>query len=250
MTLDIYMQELRAALKRLPADERAAVLDEVRSHLEEQVQELQAEGMAREKAEVLAAANFGDPAEIAAGYDDHSGEVRSDTGDVVLRVAKAAAKGAGTAAVATGRVAGKGLSGLSKILGAVIITAIIVGGATAVVAITFADEWAPFVSDKIEENSSHEVYRRDMTNIGMRTDPFWVPDDVRRLEVSAHVWDGPDCASFSLVDPNGTVQFESGQLCENDDVRTTLPPISGSWRITFSSGGQLEGDVVVSYYKG
>ncbi len=248
MTLDTYLQELRAALKRLPADERAAVLDEVRSHLAEQVQELVAEGMDPGKAEVLAAANFGDPKEIAAGYDEGTGELRAN--DAVLRVAKAAAKGAGTAAVATGRVAGKALPSLFKIMAAVVITCIVVSGAVAIVAVVMADEWAPWISDTIEENAAIEVYRRDMTNIGMRSDPFYVPADVQRLEISAFVWDGPDCAAFTVTDPNGTVQFDSGRLCENDDVRTTLPPITGSWRITFNEGGSLEGDVLVRYYKG
>ncbi len=246
MTLDDYMQDLDKALKHLPADERDAALDEIRSHLQQQVDELIEAGTEPAKAEALACAQFGDPAEIAAGYE---GSQRRDA-EVVARVAKAVAKNTAPAAAAAGRVAGKGISGLAKIIAAICITAIIVAGVVAVVGIAMADDWGPWISDKIEANAATEVYRRDMTNIGERSDPFYVPDDVRRVEIAANVWQGPACIMFTVHDPNGTSVFDSGRLCEDDDVRTTLPPMTGSWRITFAEGGQLEGDVVVRYYKG
>lgn len=231
MNLDDYQQRLTAALPNLPADERQAVVEEVMSHLDQQVADLVSHGKAHADAVAEAIHRFGSPDEIAAGYDAGSGEVRPPAGDVVLRVAKATGRGAGQAAAFVGR----GIGGVARFVAIIVLVSLVVAGGVAVTAVALADEWLPFVEARIEENADHDLYHRSLVGIVDRNDTFYAPSDISRISLSVWTYDATGCFDITIRDPQGTA-VHTATVCDDSSLSTTLPPVTGMWTIDYDAG--------------
>lgn len=239
MILDDYLDRLRAGLKRLPAGERDAVVEEVRHHLQDEAADLHKNetGLSHMDALRRAIDNFGPAEEVAAGYDEASGEVRRPDGEV-LRVTKAVGRGAGRAAVGVGRGVGTVLKW--SLIGVLALTGI--AAVVAVAALFFAGDVADTFQDDIREAIPRPLYDYERSWSGTTeahssttTDSFDLREGTKEFHISFDVRADTGCARVILLDPGGATRYDSDTVCgEATAGRTLVFSTPGQWRIQYT----------------
>lgn len=229
--LQDYLDDLERQLRRLPKAERAAVLAEVKTHLEEAAAGHQAgTDLSEDEAMLRATHRFGTPKEVAAGYSPQTGEVR--VGSVVLDVARATGRGLGKTATAAGKgavVVGRGAGHVLKWSVIAALGVILVAGVVAVaVLVVFDDEIKEAVPRPLDS------YQRTCSAVNPCAAPdtgamaFDIGPDVKEFRV---LWEG-DCeagsARVTATSPSGETITVAGELCDNSGHRVFTEP--GRWR--------------------
>ncbi|MGB0652237.1 MAG: HAAS signaling domain-containing protein [Thermoplasmatota archaeon] len=222
-----YLNEVARHLN-IGGTERRRILDELQSHLTDQVEELAREEPATDRRELQRRVlrDFGDPRELALSYEPNQTVIRRSGGEVALRITQDVARGTGKVLKFT----------------AIAALALIAIAMTAAVVLLLA------YGDDIQEQA--QVHGQERAYYDSRTcsDPcqgsssggtFFVHEDVREVEFSYDLREHPDNTLLSSVkmtvtDPSGDVRFE--QTFTNQDVSwtsMTWGPETGDWRIDY-----------------
>lgn len=185
--IDDYLREVEASL-RVDASRKRQIVDELRTHLTEKVDDLQREApdRARHDVEQEVVREFGNARDLALAYEpDGTAVLMSGAGDIVLRLGKAVGRGA----AAVGRGTGTFLKWTAVALGILLVLSIGVGA------------WAyyevkPYIPDLIESSEPAYSYYQGCVegtpcNGAPPADSFYVRPDAHTVRFDLNVW-GPD----------------------------------------------------------
>lgn len=239
--IDNYLREVEASL-RADRARKSQIIDELRSHLAEKVNDLQATDPARDRAEIErdVLREFGSPQELALAYEPEGTAVlRNQAGDIVLRVGKAAARG-------TGKV----LKGLAIALAFLLVLAVGVGA------------WAwyeikPNIPAIVEQSQPlYEYYERcadTPCNGELPNDTFYVrPNvttvrfDLRVSAVTDHLDNGTrdrvgnGTVHVTVRDANGTALLDRDfSLTEDAAAHHSIgwAAVPGNWTVSYRFDG-------------
>lgn len=232
--LDDYENELARQLRRVPTQERQAVVDEVRAHLVEAAAELRGAdpGLSADEAMLHATHRFGAPEEVAAGYLPSAGEIR--VGGVVLDVVRSTGRGLGRGALLVGRGTGRLLK-WSVI--ALLVTMALVAAIAVTVLVVYDDEIKETVPRPVDD------YHRTCTATDLcagadRAATFDVGADVKEIRIQAEGQCSSGSARVQATDPSGDIVVVAQDVCKQG--ATKLFTEQGRWHI----------DVVYTTYVG
>lgn len=240
MNLDHYMDELRRGLRHLPNDERAAILSEIRAHIQERINEGVAGGLSRKDATDAAIEAFGDASEVAVMYTPEGTVVRGRAGEIALDVAVRTGRGVGTVLRYT----------LFTVLGLI--------GIAVVAALVLAVAYKDVIQDGIDTVAEHrfrDVGERQSTHdatTSQFTDRFEIEYPVRDSDLWIRAT--PDgvvagCIQVTVSHPDGTFMFDSGPVCGDTLSWQGSPVAKGRYAITYTLVGwsgtiQADGHVI------
>lgn len=254
--IDDYLREVETSL-RTDTRRKRHIIDELRSHLADKVDDLQRAQPDRPRAdlerEVLH--EFGSARDLALGYEAEGTPVlRNEAGEIVLRLGKAVGRGAAAVGRGTGRV----LKWMAISLAALLVLAVGVGA------------WAfyevkPYIPAIIE--SQEPVYRYhercvDTPCSGAAPgDVFYVRPEVKtvRFDLNLHAtrsvedWETPlgnGTVHVSVSDPNGTLRFDrtfnvSSEGGLKQEMSWAATP--GNWTVQYRFDG-FQGTLDVATY--
>jgi hypothetical protein len=252
--LHAYIDELNKRLDALPADERQAVMDEVQSHLDEDVAARVSAGAKLADAEHASTEAFGTPAEIAAGYDTSEQVLHTACGATISIGSKIGngARAAGRGAVVVGRTAGKGVAvvgrGAGKMLKYGIISALAILGIGAFIAVAtllvFDDEIKEAVPRPID------FYDRTCTTTSPcagpeRASSFDIGSDVKEFRIAITGSCDAGRARVTATDSSGDLITLAENACSNGGMKTFTE--QGRWTIDVVYTGYV-GDVQIDVY--
>ncbi|HUR68000.1 MAG TPA: hypothetical protein VM370_02050 [Candidatus Thermoplasmatota archaeon] len=251
--IDEYLREVESSL-RVDAARKRQIVDELRSHLTEKVDELQAAEPMRARADIeqMVLRDFGDPRDLALAYEPEGGAVlMNSAGEIVLRFGKAFGRGA----VAAGRGAGKALKWVAIGLAGLLIISVGVGA------------WAyhevkPYIPSIIEQSEPAYQFSQSChetpCNGVVPTDAFYVHPEARKVRFDLEVWPvhdddgnhvGNGTIRVTVTDNNGTLRFDrtfngtDGYFSEE----TSWAAGAGNWTLSYAYEG-FRGSVSVQAY--
>lgn len=231
MNIQTYLDRLARRLHHLNPQQRHAALTEIHGHLHEEARRLHADGLAPAAAEAAAIEAFGRPEEIAVAYGPQGGEVRGETGEVLLRIAR----GTGRAAAATGRGAGQVL----KVLGIVALVAVGVALVVLLGVLAFAGTALVTFQDEIREAVPRPIYgysdERDMTEprTELHTNGFDVGPEMKEFRIVFDTAPEAGCVRIRLTDPSGDTVNVNGNGCDATSYGTTFTE-QGRWTVEYA----------------
>lgn len=249
-----YLQRLHARLRGDP-DQRRAIVDELRAHVEERIADTQAADPSRTREEVARDVlnDLGDADTLAVAYGPQHTELRDRAGQVVVTVGRAVGRGA----VAVGRGAVPVVKWLAIGLAGLIVLAVGVG-------IWAFYEVRPYVEDIVEKNAPYPLYSLRCESEGCTADPrgqsFFVHPDARevRLDVDVRHADGPDgngtangTVLVTLLDPQGVARFNRTFAASVDGYggeEVTFAAQPGDWTVRVAFDATFEGGLDVEVY--
>lgn len=222
-----WLDELRTRL-RGRAEEKERIVAELRSHIEDKVADLRRVTPERSRDEVAreVLAGVGSPEEIAVAYTPEAVEVRDRTGDVLLRVGRAVARGTGAF-----------LKWTAVALAVLLVLGVGVGA------------WAYYEFKPIVERNvpvpvletSLSCMERLCTS-GPEVQAFYVHPDAREVRFSFDVWheEGANGTVRLVVeDPVGGTRLVRDLDAARGGLRedTTWKPVAGDWKVTIEAVG-------------
>lgn len=245
-----YLQRLHARL-RGDAEQKTAIVNELRAHIEEKIAdswrerpELTREEVAREVLNDL-----GDADTLAVAYSPQGMELRDRAGEVVVSVGRAVGRGA----VAVGRGAVPVVKWLAISLAAFIVLAVGVG-------IWAFYEVRPYVEDLVEKNAPYPLYSLSCASQGCSADPagqaFFVHPDAREVRLDVSLWDDRDdrgngSVHVTLLEPDGMARFDRTFTAHDDGYsgeEVTFAAVPGDWTVRVDFGPTFQGRLDVEVY--
>lgn len=248
--IDDYLREVETSL-RVDASRKRQLVDELRTHLAERVEDVAREDPARPLLEVQQEVlrEFGNPRELALAYEPEGAAVLTNSaGEIVLRLTQAVGRGAavvGRGAVVVGRGTGKALKWLAISLAALLVVAIGVGA------------WAfyevkPFIPAILEQSEpAYQYYERCAATPCSGTpaaDMFFVRPEAKtvRLDLNvqstyadhdraAHVGNGT--IRITITDPLGEVRLDRAINLSSDAstrYETSWSAMAGNWTVAYA----------------
>lgn len=224
--LDDYLAAVQRQLGFLPRRQRAEVLRDVRSHLEEKVRELrQADSrLSADEATLQATHDFGEPADLGVAYGASGGVVRKSTGEVLLRVAALTGKAAGGVLKWT-------LIAVLVVLGLAVAVGIAVLFVAGGVLVAYQDEIAASVPRPIYTYSAE--WAAPEFQAATRTDAFQVSTDATGFDLLIGVGQENGCLALTVTAPDGSQAYSNGQGCQ-DTAQQLHFAQQGTWRIQYT----------------
>lgn len=225
--IDEYLAEVGRSVRVEPA-RRRAIVAELRAHLVDKMRDEKRRFPARSDDEIARAvvADFGDPRELAVAYDGSGAALvqRVSTGEVVLRV---------------GRAAGRGMKAVAKwfaiVVACLLVLAIALGG------------WVYYeVKPIVAENTPYPIYSTsksckisDCASLS-EAQRFHVHENAREVRMSLKVDAEKGLGNVNIVvkDPAGRVKYDqsfasSGTSAQRTTEHLTWGPEPGEWSIAY-----------------
>jgi len=244
--IDDYLREVETSL-RVDASRKRQIVDELRTHLAEKVEDV-AQGdpsrpLAAVEQEVLR--EFGNPRDLALAYEPEGAAVLTNSaGDIVLRLGKAVGRGARV----VGRSTGTALKWIAIGLAALLAVSLGVGA------------WAyyevkPFIPAIIEQSEpTYQYFERcaqTPCNGAPPPDTFFVRPEAKtvRLDLNAYSVHPSDDRSehvangtvrVRVTDPAGEVRFDRPINMSGDAAtyyETSWSAIPGNWSVAYDFDG-------------
>ncbi len=229
--IDDYLQTVRRNLD-LPMTRRDAIIDELRAHLDEAVQNEKAQdpGASDDDVQRRVLRDFGDPRQLAASYDEGTSTVATPRGRVALEVT-------GSIARSTGKVLKFGILTILGIAGVVLVVA-------AFLVVFLADD----IRDFAETHAPEPVFDHERTctspcNGALDSQSFFIHNNAR--EVRFEFWISPDpdnevaaqlaSLHITVTDPSGDVRFDRTFTGTEGHQHShiTWSPEAGDWSIEY-----------------
>lgn len=265
-----YLREVEHSL-RADADRKRQIIDELRSHLQEKIDDIKRANPERsyEDIEREVLHDFGSPRDLALAYEPEGVAVlKNNAGDTVLRVGQAVGRGATyvatdlapRAARAAGRNAGRALKVIGITLAILLVTALGVAG------------WAyyevkPYLGAIAEDGLPVYDYSESCSGTPcsglLPAGSFYVKSEARQLRFeldidpvhpsgaergTPHV--GAGSVTVTVTDPTGVQAYNRTVLMTNgSSVRhdATWAALEGNWTVAIAFDG-FQGDVRVEAY--
>lgn len=240
--IEDYLREVEAGL-RIEPPRRRQVVDELRSHLNEKVEDLRRREphlpLADVERDVLR--DMGSPRDLALAYEpDGLPVLVNRAGETVLRVGKAVGRGAAGAARAVGRGTGRLLKGVAIALGVLLLVALVAGA------------WAyyelkPYALAVAEDSRPLYAYTQTCydapCDVAGETQAFYVKPEARHVRLLLDLGPlhqgrnhtGSGNVSVTLADPSGLVLYERALVVSSptdlyQELQWAATP--GNWTMT------------------
>jgi hypothetical protein len=235
-----YLDDFARRLRHLPDDQRKQVLSEVRAHLEDDLAQRRAEdtGLSLDEATLQATEAFGEPTDLSVAYGASGGVVRTSTGQVVLRIAAATARGVGSV-LKWILIAFLVLLGLAVVVGVAVL--FVAGG----VLEAYEDEIAGSVPRPIYDYQGSWVLPDAQTR--SLNGAFQVSTDATGFDLDIDVRPATGCLAIQVVAPDGAIAYSNNQGCEATRQHLHFSQ-QGSWRIQYTFAA-FTGSVDVEAYE-
>lgn len=231
--IDDYLNEVKRHLAAPKAD-KSRILDELRSHLTDQVNDAVAAAGSKADADAITRQvlrDFGEPRELALSYEPERTVIRDSKGEVALQVTRDVARG-------TGRVLKFTILTLLGIAGFVVLVG-------AFLTVFLADDFRELAQDYAPEPVyMHDRQCSDPCNGVMDESSFFVHGNAREVRFDLSVMPWPDTLTdpgnlgtvrIQVTDPSGDVRFDrtftgnEGQEASN----IAWQPEQGDWSISY-----------------
>lgn len=232
--IDDYLREVETHLQVGPS-QRERILDELRGHLFEKVEDLRNRepGLTAEDAERRAVNDFGGPHELALSFDVGGPTLETKTGRTVVRMGRAVGRG-------TGRI----LKFIAVTVGVLLVLSIGVG-------IWAFYEVRPVIEEILARESTEDLYAFYKHCGGIVCDEapftqsFFVPTTARELTAHIYVYQPRDVEphgtlSIRVLDAEGNEQYNR-LLAASDENHETLAwqTLPGTWKVQLDFNGFL-----------
>lgn len=238
MDVEEYLNALRRSFSRMDEEEREAVLVEIRDYLDQESERLRnlAPGLAKKRALAKAIEDFGDPEDIAVGYDDKREElavINHRTGEWLLDLPTIGGSGRARRFSTTARA----LRVMIKYRGATALGLLGLAVVFLVAATFFADE-APGLHGDVDEvmyEYHGEWGVKDATDAS-EVETFDVPDGVDGFIMKLDARPESGCVRVQVEDPSGATVHDTGDVCDGDgSVSETLELDGlGTWQVRYT----------------
>lgn len=245
--IEDYLRQVEASLRADP-DRKRPILDELRGHILDKVDDLaRADPLRpREDIERDVLHDFGSPRDLALGYEPEGHLLRNQAGEIVLRFGEAVGRGTRLvvtdigprAAKAVGRGTGRVLKWFAIGVSALLVLAVALG-------IWAFYEVRPVVETLVEQSQPaydyHESCPATPCNGALPGQVFYVSPDARqvRIEVDAYHW-GSDPANGTVrvmvTDPEGATRLDRVFTVTNQSHaghEARWAPMAGNWTVAY-----------------
>jgi hypothetical protein len=249
--IEDYLREVEQSL-RVENGRKRQIIDELRGHLNEKVDDLARAAPDRPVEDVArqVLGDFGNPRDLALSYSDGAPVLRNQAGEIVLRLG--AALGRGTRAV--GRGTGKVLKWFAIAVSVLLVIAIGVG-------IWAFYEVRPVVATLVDQAQPayeyHESCEGTPCSGGVPGERFFVSPDARQVRFALEVWSPWDddvnaSGSVHVVvkDPSGNATFDRVITMGNGtrvSEEARWAPAAGNWTVSIEYDA-FRGSVDLSTY--
>ena len=229
--IDDYLREVETHLQVGPS-QRERILDELRGHLFEKVEDLRNRepALSTEDAERRAINDFGSPHELALSFDVGGPTLETKAGKTVVRMGRAVGRG-------TGRI----LKFIAISVAVLLVLSIGVG-------IWAFYEVRPYVEDIIRRESSEELYAfhqhcASPCDGQTFTQSFYVPSGAHDVRAYVASWTptggvANGSVDIRILDPDGNEQYNRSLPASEENYETlswqTLP---GTWQVRIGFEG-------------
>lgn len=247
MTLiEDYLRRVESTL-RADADRKRQIVDELRTHLLEKVDDVHAAAPERSRHEVEQEVlrEFGDPRDLALAYAPEGTAVLTNkAGEIVLQLGKAVGRGA----VAVGRSSGRILKWTAVALAGLLVIALGVGA------------WAyyevkPYIPTIIEQSEPvYQYFERcaDTPCSGTASpDSFYVRPEAKTVRFDIDIysvhrdaeWDrhfGNGTLAVTILDPDGVARYDRVHNLTDERAsyfETSWAAVPGNWTVTYTFDG-------------
>jgi hypothetical protein len=230
--IEDYLREVDATLQ-VDAARKRAIVDEMRAHLREKVDDLARDEPARPREDIerQVVGDFGNPRDLALAYGSDGTVVNRTTGEVVLEVGRAVGRGTGRVLRGAGRGLGTFLKWAAVAVAILLVLSIGVG------------VWAFYeLKPLVEKNAPVPVLEfhetcREICNYTLDSLVFLVHDGTREVRFDLdvrHAANSTGVVTVRVANPNGTA-FEQAFPADGTrdaDMHQTFAPLPGEWRVT------------------
>lgn len=238
--IDDYLREVEASL-RADADRKRPILDELRAHILEKVDDLaRADPLrAREDIEREVLNDFGSARDLALGYEPEGHLLRDETGEIILRFGQAVGRGTKKAARAVGRGTGVFLKWTAVALSVLLVLGIGLG-------VWAFYEVRPVVETLVEQSQPAYEYQESCPatpcNGELPPQAFYVSPDAKQVRISleAYHWDdlpANGTARVVVTDPLGEVRLDRTFLVSTRthvSQEARWAPAEGNWTVAYT----------------
>lgn len=239
--LDDYLREVEATL-RVEPERKRQIVDELRSHLAEKVEELRRgqpeRGLAEIEREVVN--DFGSPRELALAYHPEGPVLQNSAGDVVLRLGQAVGRGT----VAVGRAVGRGTGLFLKWLAIAVAALLVIAIGLGIWAFYELRPVAEAIADQSQPiYSYYEGCEGTPCNGAFGNESFYVVPEARAVHFDirvGHPWeDGPNATGsvhVTVRDPSGEIKYDRLVMMNNETSfhqELRWAGTAGNWTVAY-----------------
>lgn len=238
--IEDYLREVEASL-RADHDRRRPILDELRGHILDKVEDLAREDPLRPREDIERAVlnDFGSPRELALGYEPEGHLLRNQAGEIVLRFGEAVGRGTRSAARAVGRGTGLFLKWTAIALSVLLVVAVGLG-------IWAFYEVRPVVETLVEQSQPAYDYYESCAGTPCSGDVpaqvFYVAPDAKQVRIDIAAYHraeggGNGTARVVVTDPEGAIRLDRTFVLGNEthsSHEARWAPSAGNWTVAYT----------------